>query len=324
MKKNNELRQQLFNHLNQNACSFSIGSFGAIAEFHRLPADAPQVDEDQTSLESITAEGAIRIQHDQPLQAVAYEIPGKQRHLWRQGVAFCLPEAQASLSQRQTITELGADSQAIQAQHRHHRLFDLGVGAKNIDFCIRTDDAGLLEALRRHIGQSFFDIDSQVREQVLDLSPHRVVVSKAGRIEVYQPIGREKTPEGSHTHLLPKLLATGRTHSANVPLPEGCMPVLQMYPDSALKEDAEGHASFDHKAFEHFQNLLNQWGRKAYVDEKQRVTEWILAGKNPETYRMASDRYVRTAVRVVIRQMHYLYPQLDNLQRWNQFFNVTS
>jgi hypothetical protein len=37
----------------------------------------------------------------------------------------------------------------------------------------------------------------------MQLSPTRVILSKLGRIEIYQPIGKEKTPHGPHTHLLP-------------------------------------------------------------------------------------------------------------------------
>ncbi len=321
MKTKTTLQQQLFKHLNQQSCSFSIGCFGAIAEFHRLPSDHPQVQNRQNTLESLTPEGAIRIRCDQPLTPVAYEMTSRQPHRWQQGVVFCLPAAQAVMSQRQTIAELGEDSQALQQQHRTHRLFDLGIGAKNIDFCIRTDDAALIEALRACIGQSFFAVDVSIRDEILRLSPDRVIVSKAGRIEVYQPIGKDKTPEGSHTHLLPKLLATGRTHSANVPVPDGYLPVLHMYPESSLAEDSEGNITLNQSAFEHFQALLKQWGGTAYLEEKARVKQAILANENPEDYPMASERHVRTAVRVTIRQLYYLQSAQDNLTRWNRFFN---
>ena len=45
------------------------------------------------------------------------------------------------------------------------------------------------------------------------LSPHRVFCCRMGRVEVYQPIPAPdgKSPEGPHTHVLPRLLAHGRS-----------------------------------------------------------------------------------------------------------------
>ena len=316
-----QLQQQLFNHLNQKSTSFSIGCFGAIAEFHRLPDNTPLVQEDSSRLESITAEGAIRIQLTEQLCPIAYEIASKDKQRWRHGVAFCLPEAAALMAQRNKITETGPDQQAILKEHRDQIVFDLGLGVKNIDFCIRTDHAGLIETLRQCTGQSFFALDTQVKDEILRLNPHRLVLSKAGRIEVYQSIGRDKTPAGSHTHLLPKLLATGRTHSANVPIPDSFLPVLQMYPESPLSNDSDGNTVFNSKAFDHFQQLLHQWGEKAYVVEKRRVKEAILSDARAEDYPMPSTRHVRTAIRVTIRQLKYQNPGSDNLKKWEQFFN---
>ena len=68
--------------------------------------------------------------------------------------------------------------------------------------------------------------------EMLRLSPHRVLVGPCGRIEVYQTIppvdGR--SPDGPHTHVLPKLLRAGRTHAANLPIPDGLVPCLTIHP----------------------------------------------------------------------------------------------
>ena len=44
-----------------------------------------------------------------------------------------------------------------------------------------------------------------------------------GRVEVFQPIPSPdgKSPEGPHTHVLPRLLAHGRLNAATVPVPDG-------------------------------------------------------------------------------------------------------
>ena len=61
---------------------------------------------------------------------------------------------------------------------------------------------------------------------ILAANPHRVFISRLGRIEVYQPIPPPsgKSPEGPHTHVLPRLLKSGRTHPATEPVPEGWFP----------------------------------------------------------------------------------------------------
>jgi hypothetical protein len=58
-----------------------------------------------------------------------------------------------------------------------------------------------------------------VAEFSRDSDDHRVFLSRVGRAEVYQaiPLPDAKRPDGPHTHVLPKLLRAGRTHSANDP-----------------------------------------------------------------------------------------------------------
>ena len=61
---------------------------------------------------------------------------------------------------------------------------------------------------------------------ILAANPHRVFISRLGRIEVYQPIPPPsgKSPEGPHTHVLPKLLKSGRTHPATDRFPRAGFP----------------------------------------------------------------------------------------------------
>jgi len=320
MAINQDIRTVLREHLEKPASSFSIGCFGAIAEFHRIPSEPVEVTEHQHTLQSITAQGAIQIALQSAITPVAYEGISKNTKSWQQGVVFCLPRAQARMSQRQHITELGPDRDALQEKHQSAILFDLGLGAENIDFCIRTEDSVLIDALRQCRNQSFFETSPELKDSILQLSPHRVILSRIGRIEVYQPIGLEKTPEGSHTHLLPKLLASRRTHSANIPVPDGYLPVLSLYPEHALGSAGDDNRQMNTKLFDNFQKLLAMWGRKAYVEEKRRVQQAILSGENPKNFAMAPERYVRAAVKVAIRQMRYLYPDLGNVHRWDSFF----
>ncbi len=155
------------------------------------------------------------------------------------------------MSNNEVLTELGQDVSALSADDRDALLFDLGVsslgrGCFQRDFCVRTSDLGLVEFLREHCGSSIFEHGSRVFPRMLESQPQRVVITRLGRIEVYQAIGGEhtddKTPEGPHTHLLPELLGLNLTHSADVPIKEGWVPCAFLYPKSpVLSEAGEAH-----------------------------------------------------------------------------------
>ena len=88
-------------------------------------------------------------------------------------------------------------------------------------FCVRTGDAAVLARLREVAGAPWREALEAVGAAVLVASPHRVVITPLGRIEVWGPIPPEQgtSPAGPHTHLLPALLATGRELPAGHVLP---------------------------------------------------------------------------------------------------------
>lgn len=61
--------------------------------------------------------------------------------------------------------------------------------------------------------------------------PHRVKLSPAGRIEVFQPIppADGQSPIGPHTHVLPHVIIKDRPHSSNVPIPAGLQAALSIH-----------------------------------------------------------------------------------------------
>ena len=136
------------------------------------------------------------------------------------------------MNRRTVLTALGADADALREQDRDAMLFDLGLGALQADLCIRVSDPDVAAALRAHAGRALFEPGNPAMGMILAASPHRVFVSRIGRIEVFQPIPAAdgKSPEGPHTHVLPKLLAPpahprgdracpGRLHSVRSSLP---------------------------------------------------------------------------------------------------------
>ena len=236
-------------HLESSESSWSMGSYGAVAEFFQEPGEA--IDSDgPDELVRITPRGSIRIEAQENIGICAYENMSSHGTA-RQHIAFCLPEESSRMSGNEVLTELGQDVSALSADDRDAFLFDLGVsslgsGCFQLDFCIRTSDLDLVEFLREHCGSSIFAHSSPVFPRLLDSQPQRVVITRLGRIEVYQAIGGEhtddKTPEGPHTHLLPDLLSLNVTHSADVPIRKGWVPCAFLYPSCpVLTEPGEAH-----------------------------------------------------------------------------------
>ena len=320
MTNNNEIRDVLRDHLRDATSSFSIGSFGAIAEYHRDADEPLSLDESQT-LTIATERGALRIDLVEGVTPLAYETLSRRADCWQQGVVFCLPKAEAASQQRTSLTELGPDEGAMRPADRGAILFDMGLGARNVDFCIRTADKALLAALREACGRSVVEPGNSIMGAIIAASPHRIALSRLGRAEVFQAIGREKTPEGPHTHVLPKFLKSGRTHSANIPVPRGLLPCLSLYPASPLF-DALGHRwPFNALSHKRFQALLERWALPAYRDEKARLVEAVTQGRDPSGYAAPKTRIGRTALRVALRQLLQSEGESEALGAWREAFD---
>jgi hypothetical protein len=216
---------------------WSIGTFGAIAEFAR-DADEPVA---LVSLTAVTDRGAISIEPQVHMQPFAFEMPTKSGSNRR--IALCLVQGDCTMSRRTVLTELGADTGALRDCDRSGTLFDLGLGALQVDCCIRVADPDIATQLRAHCGRPVFE--SEAMNIIVPASPHRVFLSRVGRIEVFQPIPppHGRSPDGPHTHVLPALLRQNRTHAGNEPIPDGLVPCAHIYLAHAANEHHhEAHA----------------------------------------------------------------------------------
>jgi len=203
------------------------------------------------------------------------------------------------------LTELGPDAQALRAQDRGGVLFDLGLGLLQVDCCIRTSDAALTDGLRAHAGRSLFEHGNLAMGLILRHSPHRVFMTRAGRAEVYQaiPVPGGTAPEGPHTHVLPKLLAHGRTHAATEPIPKGWVSCAHLYPAHPLRDGYGRARPFDGGRYATFQRLLSRHGDAEHLQLKQNVIKALNAGAGPEAIAMPSDRFAQASIRVALRQL---------------------
>lgn len=306
-----DVRRTLENHLNDASTGWSMGTFGALAEFHR-DTEEPALRGTSDCLRCATSRGALQLDLPEDVLPVAHETLSANPRRWGHGIALCLPEERAAMAGRRAVTELGPDKTAIREEDREAILFDMGLSAlgaacRQVEFCVRTADLKLISVLRAAEGQSIFDQSCTAMMAILEAHPNRVALTRLGRVEVYQPIGGPATggvsPAGPHTHVLPDLLASGRTHSANVPIPEGLVPCAWAYPANPVST-AMGHDKpFDAAAHQAFEQVLEAWGVSTIFETKKRVREAVAACESPSTFEAPDGRFERTAVRVTLRQL---------------------
>ncbi len=229
-------------HLLTPDSGWSIGTFGALAEFSRGADEPAEIARTDAGGRVATARDALRIGLTNGVRVVAWESADRHGDGPTRSVAFCLPEGAGCVHGRAALTEIGPDRDAIRPQHREFILFDIGLGVPHVDFCLRTDDKALIAEIRRSAGERILEPGNRVMEAIKEASPHRVCISALGRIEVYQHIpsaGRHvRTPEGPHTHLLLGLLKAGRGDAADTAIPPGFVACLTLYPAPGLSAPA--------------------------------------------------------------------------------------
>jgi hypothetical protein len=302
--------------------SWGLGTFGAVAEFHRTSEEPASFDTSAT-LQVVTARGALRINSTQDVRAFAYELPGHATDSWSHVLTLCLPAARTAMHCREVLTECGPDHEALRPDDRAAVLFDLGLGTEQVDVCVRTADPEALAQLRAGLGRSLFAPDNPLMPAMPRLSPHRVFVGRFARLEVYQRIpGRDETPpEGPHTHVLPHLLRHQRTHPATAPIPAGWVPCLSLYPASPVYDALGRPRPFDRAAYDDFQSLLRCFGDPELVGLKETVTEAVRAERGPDNFALPASRAGRVAVRVALRQLAHTDGERPVLAAWRQAFD---
>jgi hypothetical protein len=285
-------------HLADPQTSFAIGTFGAIAEFHRASGEQVVL----SGHAAVTPRGGISLRVNGSVRAVAWERPAAGDS-WTHGIALCLSAADGAMSGRTALTELGPDAEALREADRQALLFDLGIGAPHCDFCVRTADPQILRALRSAIDRP--QLAAGLFRELAALSPDRVILSRLGRVEVSTPIPGPggKTPDGPHTHVLPDLLKHRRTHAATVPLPDGMVPGAEIFPPQ-----------------ERFQPLFSAYGDPRCIDAKRDTAAAVRSGKTPFDVPSYS-RAQRLARRVALRQLAQSDGTSPCLDAWREAFD---
>lgn len=302
-------------HIADPQTSWAIGTFGAIAEFHRDPRETVAL----SAHGAVTARGGIRLRPSDAVRVTAWECPASGDS-WTHGIALCLAKEEGAMSARTVVTELGRDVGALREADCDAILFDLGIGAPHCDVCVRTAEPRVLSFLRAAAGRPLLEMG--LFEGLRQLSPARVFLSRFGRVEVYTPIPDPEgtTPDGPHTHVLRGLLRLRRTSSANLPLSDGLVPCAEMFPASAIHDAHGRRQTFDFAKHEAFQRLLCEHGDPLCVKAKAETITAIRAGRPPFA-QPSYNRAQRLARRVALRQIAQTDGPSPLLAAWRKVFD---
>lgn len=290
--------------LNDTRHGWSIGTFGAVGEFVR--------DDDEPATRTITpseqclytARAAIRINLDVEPYMLAYDTLSGDGESWGHSLAFCLPIPDGA--RRGVIQSLGHDSDAVRDEDRDAAIFDLGAGIGHVRFCLRTRDTRLIDTLLALQNQDVFGPHGgTLMADVMRAQPHRVLISPAGRIEVFAAIPPPdgESPEGPHTHLLPQLIQSGRTHDANAPIPRGFQPVLMFNPRSPWRDALGRRVPFEAELDADFRKLLDHHGLPDETCIRAGVEAAVASGIRPDAFAWPTTRRGRAVARLTLRRI---------------------
>jgi hypothetical protein len=166
------------NQMKDPNTAWSVGSFGAIAEFMRDPDEPVTFRRNGTARSAVTARGGVLVDAQIGSLLIASESP--TAHAWSHRVALCLPQQLCGMNRRFELTEVGADVEALRSEDRPGILFDLGFGLLQVDAFVRTSDPAVASALRWHVGKSVFATDSGAMAVILDAKPSSCFCQQRG------------------------------------------------------------------------------------------------------------------------------------------------
>ena len=305
--------------------SWSIGTFGAIAEFHRDAEEKADIFVSADCGQVVTKRGAIKIDRHTEMRLIPYETVSKIPSAWSQGVMICLPANTARLNGSKGVADLGPDNDALISSD-NDRLFDLDFEFEHFKGCVRTANPVLLDALAASKNLPFLKLSDATIQTLKNVNPVRVFRSRIARIEVAQaiPDGQSVTPMGPHTHVLPDLLGRRQKQAATIPIPDGFTASLAFYPPHPLRNIDGTLKTFDRPSFDAFQLLIDDYGLSELTAAKHSAWKLLDQAANTDTNALPKTRHARMAFRVALRQWEHLNGHTAASGAWRQLCDPPS
>ncbi|HET6376006.1 MAG TPA: DUF1289 domain-containing protein [Methylocella sp.] len=216
--------------LKANSGTWVLGCYGACAEFFFPNGAGFEVSASGGTVTALSKQGALQLSiggYSRALQLRPGHADGGS-----EAIFLVIAKTRASLPAASVLTPLGPDEGAIAPEKRRYPLFDLGLGRADLRFCVRPAAPELTEALTRLSGQPLEEVLEKAGSLLVKHSPARVIETVLGRAEIFTPIPPPggAPPLGPHTHLLPSLLASGRSAPPGIDLPPAYALGATFYP----------------------------------------------------------------------------------------------
>ncbi|MGR7995116.1 MULTISPECIES: DUF6925 family protein [unclassified Xanthobacter] len=288
-------------------CALSLGAFGAVGQFPGEPRTF--VDVRDGWVEAATATARIALKMCDGFQLIAFEMISSDPESWNHGVALCLPEQQARMSQRPYVTAMGPDADALDASERDLCCYDLGLETPYADVCVRPHASDIGHKLCAVAGQSIEPAECAERFH----ADTWIFQTALGRIETCHPERR---------HLIPNLLSGSATHANIAPIPPGLVPVGYVFPPRPRHPHAT-NAIDRHAAF---QSLIDRYGDQPLARFKRQVEHMLDLSLPPNAlsnlfgHRRAPTRAELSCIRVALRQRRWRRQESDRPD-WERAFD---
>ena len=298
------------------AHAYSLGVQGALAEFMRQPDEPCEYHVIGTQNRLVSERGALSVNSKSPLKLYAGEFYSNGSGGWRQALGLYQSAGISIRAGRRVITDLGQDHEALIADGHGAQLFDLGLGIAHVDVCISSRDSAFIKLMQAHTGEVLFTPGSPLLGEILKVSPRRVFLCAAARLEVNTPIPLEHSPHGPHTHLLVERLGLPEANVCCTSPDQLCM--LNIHPAHPCRNLFGVENAFDERRHRSFQALLAQYGPPEYVEFKRHVLEVLNNEGSPERMLPMTNKTQRMAARLTVRQAiaEDSIPR-DLLERWS-------
>lgn len=215
--------------LKENSGAWVLGCYGACAEFFFPDGEGFEVSASGGTVTALSKQGALQLSIGGYARALQLR-PGQGGGY--EAIFLVIAKTRAGLPAASVLTPLGPDEGAIDPEARRYLLFDLGLGRADLRFCVRPSMAELANALHRLSGRPLEEVLAKAGGLLVKHSPARVVETVLGRAEIFTPIPPPGGAPafGAHTHLLPSLLAVGRSTPPGIDLPSAYTLGATFYP----------------------------------------------------------------------------------------------
>lgn len=286
-----DVRSLLVSALADAGTVWTLGGFGALAEFRR-DAEEAVVSLEDGRIGLVTPRGGLALDLGAGIVPVAYEtaLPGG----WSHAVALCLPAAACTAIRPSRLIELGPDAACLRSQDSGARLFDLGLAMPQGTVGLRTADPRMIAILRAASGRDIVAPESPVPGLLAAGALDVVVATPLGRMEVFGRSG-PLVPGAPRGFVVPQILRLGRIHAATAPIPAGLVPCAHLHPPHPCRDGHGRPIPFHRGHHAAFQALHARWGDPGHVALKRRIGAESAGA-------VGDDRHSRAVVRIAMMQ----------------------